>query len=63
MNTKIREIIDIPTNQKLLTSFSDAVGIPTAIVDLDGNILIGCRWQRICTDFHRMNQTCNRKMY
>ena len=61
MGTKIQEIIDIPTNQKLLTSFSDAVGIPTAIVDLDGNILIGCRWQRICTDFHRMNRRATKK--
>ena len=61
MNTNIHEIIDIPANQKLLTSFSDAVGIPTAIVDLEGNILIGCRWQRICTDFHRMNQRTTEK--
>ena len=44
-----------------MTRFSDAVGIPTAIVDLDGNILIGCRWQRICTDFHRMNKRATEK--
>jgi signal transduction histidine kinase/ligand-binding sensor protein len=61
MKTKLREIIDIPANTKLLTSFSDAVGIPTAIVDLEGGIIIGCRWQRICTDFHRMNKRATEK--
>ena len=34
-------------------------GIAAAIIDLQGNVLVGSRWQRICTDFHRINeQTC-----
>ncbi len=61
MNSKIYEIIDVPANRKLLESFSDSVGIPTAIVDLDGNIIIGCRWQKICTHFHRTNSQAVKK--
>ena len=55
MDLKIDEIIDVSTNQKLLDNFCDSVGIAAAIIDLDGNIIIGSRWQKICTDFHREN--------
>jgi len=38
-----------------MDSFCEAVGIAGAIIDLEGNILIGSRWQPICTKFHRIN--------
>ena len=37
------------------------MGIAAAIVDLKGEVLVGSRWQRICTEFHRVNkQTCKK---
>lgn len=54
---KLSEIIDIEQSRKLLESFCEAVGIGSAIIDMEGNILIGVRWQDICTGFHRVNET------
>ncbi|MBC8457343.1 MAG: PAS domain S-box protein, partial [Deltaproteobacteria bacterium] len=56
MKFKLIDLIDIDKNQSLLNSFCDAVGISAAIIDLEGKVLVGSRWQRICTDFHRVNQ-------
>ena len=57
----LAELIDIEKNRALLESFCEAVEIGAAIIDLKGEVLIGVRWQRICTDFHRVNEaTCAR---
>jgi len=56
MKYKLSDLIDIEKNQKLLDSFCDAMGVAAAIIDLDGKVLVGSRWQRICTDFHRVNE-------
>ena len=61
MNLKIQEIIDVSANQTLLDNFCDSVGIAAAIIDLEGTIVIGSRWQSICTDFHRKNPRSNQK--
>jgi len=56
---ELAEILDLDRMQALLNSFCDAVGIASAIIDLEGRVFVGARWQRICTDFHRVNaQTC-----
>ena len=49
----LADLIDLKQMQSLLDSFCDAVGVSSAIIDLDGNVLVGARWQPICTDFHR----------
>ena len=47
--------------QKLFTDYCEAVGVASAIIDLDGQVLAAARWQRACTDFHRVNeQSCAR---
>ena len=56
MKYVLSDLINIGKTQKLLDSFCDVVGIAAAIIDLDGNVLVGSRWQRICTDFHRVNK-------
>jgi PAS domain S-box-containing protein len=56
MKYKLSDLIDIEKNQRLLDSFCDVVGIAAAIIDLEGEVLVGSRWQRICTDFHRVNE-------
>jgi PAS domain S-box-containing protein len=60
-NYSIGDLLDRDSVQRLLNSYCDAVGISSAIVDAEGNVFVGARWQRICTDFHRINpETCAR---
>ncbi len=57
----IEDLLDRDRMQQLLDSYCDAVGISSAVIDPEGRIFVGARWQRICTDFHRVNaQTCAR---
>jgi PAS domain S-box-containing protein len=49
------ELLDLDQMQRLLDSFCDAVGIAAGLTDLQGNALIGARWERICNDFHRVH--------
>ena len=61
MQHKLAELIDVARTQEILASFLDAVGIPAAILDMEGKVLLATHWQRICTDFHRVNPaTCKR---
>ncbi|MGD9162493.1 MAG: PocR ligand-binding domain-containing protein [Desulfobacteraceae bacterium] len=55
MELELDKIIKISTSQKLLDSFSDLMGVASAIIDLEGNVIISSRWKKICTDFHRKN--------
>ena len=48
-------LVDKENMQGLLDSFCNAVGIASAIIDLDGIVIVGSNWQRICTDCHRVN--------
>ncbi len=59
MAYKFSELVDVEKVQALTDSFSHVVGIANAIIDLEGEIITGSNWQRICTDFHRVNpDTC-----
>jgi len=60
LNYRIQDLLDIPKLQILLDSLSATVGIPTAIIDLEGNILTKSGWQEICTKFHRTNPQSER---
>jgi diguanylate cyclase (GGDEF)-like protein len=53
---QLNEILDTTTLSKLLDHFCSSVGISAAIIDLQGNVLISSNWQKICTDFHRINE-------
>lgn len=57
----ITEILNIPNLQGLLDSFHKVSGIPSAIIDLEGNILTKSGWQDICTKFHRINAETERQ--
>ncbi|MCF8146656.1 MAG: PAS domain S-box protein [Deltaproteobacteria bacterium] len=61
MKYKISELIDVEKSQRLLDCFCDAMGIAAAIIDLQGDVVIRSRWQKICTDFHRVNQETFKK--
>lgn len=50
---KIPDIIDIEKISEILKSFNKLTNIVTAILDLEGNILVQTGWREICTCFHR----------
>ena len=55
----LRDLIDAPAIQSLMEDFYQLAGIPMAIIDMEGKILVGVGWQDICTQFHRDNpETC-----
>ncbi|HVP13551.1 MAG TPA: PocR ligand-binding domain-containing protein [Phycisphaerae bacterium] len=58
---KLAELVDLDQMQRLLDSFSAAFGVAAAIIDLQGKVLIGSRWQRICTAFHRVHPRTSEK--
>jgi PAS domain S-box-containing protein len=52
---ELADIIDAPGIQKLMDKFNELSGIPMAIIDLKGVVLVGTGWQQVCTGFHRVN--------
>jgi len=52
---KFSEFVDISELRELCKSFFDLTGAVTAILDLEGNILVATGWQDICSRFHRVN--------
>ena len=53
MKYTFKELIDVPKLQELTDELYIAASIPSAIIAMDGEILTGSGWQKICTDFHR----------
>ena len=51
----IADLIDIDRLGSFMEKFTAAVGVGTAVLDLDGNVLVACGWQDICTKFHRIH--------
>ena len=61
MSFNLADLIDVERTQQLLENFLNAVGVPAAIIGLEGTVLVSSPWQRVCTDFHRHNEfTCRR---
>jgi PAS domain S-box-containing protein len=50
----LASLIDLTALRSLLDDFTVLIGMPTALLDLEGNILQGAGWQKACTDFHRV---------
>ncbi|MEA3508185.1 MAG: PocR ligand-binding domain-containing protein, partial [Synergistota bacterium] len=51
----ITDFLDKETIQALMEQFHEATHLLTAILDLEGGIIVGAGWQDICTNFHRAN--------
>ena len=49
------ELVDIDELRQLCESYTMINGAVTAILDLEGEILIATGWKDICTRFHRVN--------
>ncbi len=56
MNKEFNKFIDFTELQKLTDDLYNSTGIPSSIIDMDGKILTGSGWQKICTEFHRKNK-------
>ena len=55
MKYNFKELVDVPKLQELTDELYTATGIPSAVITIDGEVLTGSGWQRICTDFHRLH--------
>ena len=49
------EIFNVDELKQICQNFTRLTGAVTAILDLEGNILVATGWQEICTQFHRIN--------
>ncbi|WP_180124746.1 PocR ligand-binding domain-containing protein [Rhodoferax sp. BLA1] len=57
----LSELVDIGELRGLCESFTAITGAVTAVLDLEGNVLVATGWQDICTQFHRVHSaTCAR---
>lgn len=52
---KFVELVNVSRLHELCESFTEVTQAATAILDLEGNVLIATGWQDICTRFHRVN--------
>ena len=55
MGSRLQELIDMDDLRELMRFFYEAAGISVGILDADHNWLVSIGWQKICTDFHRVN--------
>jgi PAS domain S-box-containing protein len=53
----IKDWLEIPVLQDLFDSYYRISGFSTAILDLEGQIMVASGWQPICTQFHRKHPT------
>ncbi len=53
MKYEFKDLVDIDVLSKLLSDLYETARIPSAVIDMQGNVLTGAGWQRICVDFHR----------
>ena len=58
---KFAELVDINEVRALCESFTSVTGAVTAILELDGEVLVATGWQDICTKFHRCNHETARR--
>jgi len=53
----LEELLKTSEIQKLFEAYYNLIAIPICIIDLNANVLLSSPWQRICTQFHRVNPT------
>ena len=57
MSGSLRSLANVEQLQQLCTSFTEMYGAATAIIDLEGEVLVAAGWQNACTKFHRVHPT------
>ena len=57
----VKALLESESFNQLFRDFHAMVGVPVAVIDEDANVLASSKWQRVCTDYHRVNaETCAR---
>ena len=57
----LESLVNLEELQELMDGFCESIGIASAIIDLEGVTLVHSHWQRLCTEFHRVNETACRR--
>lgn len=57
----LQELIDIDQLDQLMELFNRATDLAIAVIDVKGKVLVAKGWQKICTDFHRVNPQTNER--
>ena len=61
MKSAFSDLVDVEKLRTLLDGVTAAMGVATAIVDVDGKVITAAGWQEICTLFHRVHpDACER---
>ena len=60
MKYQLHDLIDMDHFQVLQDRLNEIYSFPSAIIDIEGNILTATAWQDICTQFHRKNKDCEK---
>lgn len=55
MTHKLQDLIDMSLFQTMLDRLNELYPFPSAIVDVQGNILVANAWQDVCAKFHRLH--------
>ncbi|KJU86456.1 multi-sensor signal transduction histidine kinase [Candidatus Magnetobacterium bavaricum] len=55
MTYKISDLLNIEELNELFEGFTKLTGAVTALLDMEGNVLIATGWQILCTNYHRVN--------
>ena len=56
---RLTDILDHEQLQGIFDNLAQMLGVAVALIDLEGEVLIGSGWQKICTGFHRIcPETC-----
>lgn len=55
MRYKFSDLVDVAKLDALMQNLYRATGIPSAITDAEGNVLVVAGWQEICVRFHRLD--------
>jgi len=53
MNYSFSQLVNLDELQSLCEQFTGLTGFVTAILDMEGNVLVATGWREICTCFHR----------
>jgi diguanylate cyclase (GGDEF)-like protein/PAS domain S-box-containing protein len=52
----LAQLVNFSQMNDVFSSYLEVIGLPVAIIDLDGLVLASSNWQRLCMEFHRTNQ-------
>lgn len=52
----LAELIDFSQMNDIFRNFLEVVGLPVAIIDFHARVLASSNWQRLCMEFHRVNE-------